>query len=84
MLKAASTSVAWAGAWVATAATLWAGEAAPVPPPAVDNDSGGEGILLLVLLGAVIFAVAKGKAKPVEEGAPEIVDAEDGAGTGKY
>jgi hypothetical protein len=40
--------------------------------------------LLLVLVGAVVFAVAKGKAKPVEDGAPEIVDAEEGAGTGKY
>ena len=63
---------------------MWAGTAPPPPPPAADNDSGGEGLLRLVLIGAVIFAAAKVKAKPVEEGAPEIVDAEDGAGTGKY
>jgi len=83
VLKAISTAFAWAGAWVATTATLWAGGAVQQPPPAVDNDSGNEGLLLLVLIGAVIFAVAKAKAKPVEEVAPEIVAAEDGAGTGK-
>ncbi|MES2550435.1 MAG: hypothetical protein V4630_12185 [Pseudomonadota bacterium] len=83
MLKSISTAFAWAGAWAATTATVWAGVITP-PPPAADSDNGNEGILLLVLLGAVVFAVAKGKAKPVEEGAPEIVDAEDGAGTGKY
>jgi hypothetical protein len=71
-----------AGAWAATTAIVWAGEA--TPPPVADNDSGNEGLLLLVLVGAVIFAVAKGKSKTTEEGAPEIVDAEDGAGTGKY
>lgn len=81
MLKTISVAFTWAGAWVASTAVVWAGSA---QPPAVDNDSGNEGLLLLVLLGAVVFAVAKGKAKPVEEGAPEIVDAEDGAGTGKY
>jgi hypothetical protein len=85
MLKLASTAFACAGAWVATTTSLWAGEIIVTPPPAaVDSDNGNEGLLLLVLLGAVVFAVAKGKAKPVEEGAPEIVDAEDGAGTGKY
>lgn len=77
MLKTLTTAIAWA----ATSAVAWAGAA---PPPAVDNDNGGEGLLLLVLVGAIVFAVAKGKAKPVEEGAPEIVDAEEGAGTGKY
>jgi hypothetical protein len=82
MLKTISTAFAWAGVLLATTTTVWAGTQSP--PPTVDNDSGGEGILLLVLLGAVIFAVAKGKSKPVEEGAPEIIDAEDGAGTGKY
>ncbi len=84
MLKLASTAFAWAGAWAATTVTVWAGAAPVTPPPAADSDNRNEGILLLVLLGAVVFAVAKGKAKPVEEGAPEIVDAEDGAGTGKY
>lgn len=84
MLKSISTAFAWAGAWAATTATVWAGDVITPPPPAADSDNGNEGILLLVLLGAVVFAVAKGKAKPVEEGAPEIVDAEDGAGTGKY
>ena len=82
MLKTISTSFAWAGAWVATTTVVLAG--VPAPPPAVENDSGNDGLLLLVLVGAVIFAVAKGKGKPIEEGAPEIVDAEDGAGTGKY
>lgn len=74
---------AFAGAclWAATTAAVWAGQQ---QPPAVDNDSGNEGLLLLVLVGAVIFAVAKGKAKPVDDGGPAIVDAEDGAGTGKY
>jgi hypothetical protein len=83
MLKTISTAFAWAGAWAATTATVWAG-AVVTPPPAVDNDNGNEGLLLLVLVGALVFAVAKGKAKPVEQGAPEIVDAEEGAGTGKY
>lgn len=81
MLKSISTAFVWAGAWAATTATVRAGSS---PPPSVDSDGGNEGLLLLVLLGAVVFAVAKGKAKPVEEGGPEIVDAEDGAGTGKY
>jgi hypothetical protein len=81
-MKALTTALGSAAAWVASYAVAYAGAAAP--PPAVDNDNGNEGILLLVLLGAVVFAVAKGKEKPVEEGAPEIVDAEDGAGTGKY
>ena len=84
MLKTISTAFAWVGAWVATTTIVWAGVTPPPPPPAADNDSGNEGLLLLVLVGAVIFAAAKGKAKPVEEGAPEIVDAEDGAGNGKY
>jgi hypothetical protein len=84
MLKTASKTLAWAGTWVATAAAVWAGEAAPVPAPVVENDGGNEGLLLLVLVGAVVFAVAKSRSKPVEEGAPEIVDAEEGAGTGKY
>ena len=85
MLKLASTAFACAGAWVVTTTSLWAGEIIVTPPPAaVDSDNGNDGLLLLVLLGAVVFAVAKGKAKPVEEGGPEIVDAEDGAGTGKY
>lgn len=82
MLKTISTAIAGAFAWAATTAVVWAGT--PIPPPAVDNDNGNEGLLLLVLVGAVIFAVAKGKPKPVEEGGPDIVDAEDGAGTGKY
>ena len=78
MLKAIATAFAWA----ATTATVWAGAVAP--PPAASSDNNNEGLLLLVLVGAIVFAVAKGKAKPVEEGAPEIVDAEEGAGTGKY
>lgn len=82
-MKALTTAVGSAAAWVVSYAVAYSGSAAP-PPPAVDSDNGNEGLLLLVLVGAVIFAVAKGKAKPVEEGAPEIVDAEDGAGTGKY
>ncbi len=77
--------IAWglagASVWVTTTVAAWAGQP---QPPAVENDNSGEGLLLLVLIGAVVFAVAKGKAKPVEEGAPEIADAEDGAGTGKY
>jgi hypothetical protein len=83
MLKTISTAFAWAGAWVATTAMVHAGVVVN-PPPAVDNDNGNEGLLLLVLLGAVVFAAAKVKAKPVEEGALEVVDAEEGAGTGKY
>jgi hypothetical protein len=78
MLKTFATAFAWA----VTSAAAWAGAVAP--PPAVDNDNSAEGLLLLVLVGAIVFAVAKGKAKPVEDGAPEIVDAEEGAGTGKY
>lgn len=81
-MKALTTACGSAAAWVASFAVVHAGNASP--PPTVEQDSGGEGLLLLVLVGAVIFAVAKGKGKPVEEGAPEIVDAEDGAGTGKY
>ena len=81
-MKAVSTAFGSAAAWVASYAIAFAGAASP--PPAVESDSGNEGLLLLVLAGAVLFAVAKGKAKPVEDGAPEIVDAEDGAGTGKY
>lgn len=81
-MKTVTTALTSAAAWVTSYVTAHAGVIAP--PPAVDNDNGNEGLLLLVLVGAVIFALAKGKAKPVEEGAPEIVDAEDGAGTGKY
>ena len=81
-MKSLTTAFSLAAAWVATSAAVWAGGVSP--PPVVQDDSGNEGLLLLVLAGAVLFAVAKGKAKPVEEGAPEIVDAEDGAGTGKY
>lgn len=82
-MKALTMALSSAAAWVASYAVAYAGAAAP-PPPAVDNDNGNEGILLLVLLGAVIFAASKVKAKPTEEGAPEIVDAEEGAGTGKF
>ena len=78
MKKTISTAMIWA----ATSAAVWAGT--PVPPPAVESDNGNEGLLLLVLVGAVIFAVAKGKAKSADQGAPDIVDAEDGAGNGKY
>jgi hypothetical protein len=81
-MKLLSTALASAATWVASHAVTHAG--AVPPPPAVESDSGNQGLLLLVLVGAVIFAVAKGKAKPVEEGGPEIVDAEEGAGTGKY
>ena len=77
MLKIITTAFAWA----ATTAAVWAGETAP---PAVNNDGGNEGLIALALIGVVIFAIAKGKGKPAESGAPEIVDAEDGAGTGKY
>lgn len=82
MLKTILTACTWASAWALTTVTVRAG--VPAPPPAAENDSGNEGLLLLVLVGAVIFAAAKGKAKPVEEAAPEIVDAEEGAGMGKY
>ena len=81
-MKAISTAFAWAGAWVATTATVWAG-AVPVPP-SVENDNGNQGLILLALIGVVIFAVAKGKSKPMEEGAPEVVDDNSGAGDGKY
>lgn len=81
-MKTLTAALSSATAWVASVAVVHAGAAAP--PPAVETDSGNDGLLLLVLVGAVIFAVAKGKGKPVEDVAPEIVDAEDGAGTGKY
>ncbi len=81
-MKALKTTLCSAAAWATSCAIALSGAA--VPPPAVDTDNGNEGLLFLVLVGAVIFAVAKGKAKPVEAGAPEIVDAEEGAGTGKY
>ena len=84
MLKTISTTVAWAGAWTFTAVSVWAGNANPPPPPAVDTDSGNNGLLLLVVLGAVIFAAAKVKPKVVDDGGPDIVDAEEGAGNGKY
>ena len=74
-MKAFSTALCSAAAWVTSYAVAYAGAVAP-PPPTVDNDNGNEGLLLLVLVGAVIFAVAKGKSKPVEEGAPEVLDDE--------
>lgn len=82
-MKSLATALGSAAAWAASVVVVHAG-AVVTPPPAVDADNGNEGLLLLVLVGAVIFAVAKGKGKPAEDGAPEIVDAEEGAGTGKY
>jgi hypothetical protein len=63
----------------------------PSPLPPVDTvavDSGGDsGLLLLVLLGAVVIGFgAQAGARPVQLGAPVILDddLESGAGTGKY
>ena len=58
-MKAISTAFAWAGAWVATTATVWAG-AVPVPPPSVDNDNGNQGLILLALIGVVSGGVKCG------------------------
>lgn len=80
-MKAISNVITWSAAWVVTATTVWAGVS---PPPAVESDSGNEGLVLLVLLGAVIFAISKGKAKPVDDGSPTVVDDDAGAGAGKY
>lgn len=83
MLKTISTTFAWAGAWAATTATAWAGNVVTPPPPAVNNDSGNDGLLLLALVGVVVFAVAKGVAKPVDQGGPDIVSDDAAGGNGK-
>lgn len=80
-MKAISTAIASAGAWITSTALVGAGVA---PPPAVDTESGNEGVLLLALIGVVIFAVTKGKSKAVDDGAPTVVDDASGAGDGKY
>jgi hypothetical protein len=80
-MKAISSAFAWAGAWLATTATVWAGVAPP--PPSVESDSGNEGLILLALIGVVIFAATKGKGK-AEAGAPAVVDDASGADDGKY
>lgn len=59
-MKAVSTSFAWAGAWIATAASVWAGETAP--PPVATDDSGNGALALFLVLGALV--VVGGLMKP--------------------
>lgn len=77
-------TLASVAAYYATTALAWAGTGGGTGT-VVDNDNNAGAIILLVLLGAVVVAAgAKGKAKPIEEGEPTIIDDDAAGGNGKY